>query len=197
MSSRYWNTPTALPTNCSLSARMVSAYLAQMALSLDYEITICDPRQDLLDQFSVAGVRKVADMPDDAVREYANDPATAIVALTHDPRIDDMGLMEALETDAFYIGAMGSTRSSASRRERLLAHSILRTLTGYMPPLAYPSAAKLLRKLPSRFWLKLPRYERSSSSPRACRRHCLAIDQDCPTNRRCTVRSGFWPSPRQ
>ena len=100
---------------------MVSAYLAQMALSLDYEITICDPRQDLLDQFSVAGVRKVADMPDDAVREYANDPATAIVALTHDPRIDDMGLMEALETEAFYIGAMGSTRSSASRRERLLA----------------------------------------------------------------------------
>ena len=59
--------------------------------------------------------------PDDAVREYANDPATAIVALTHDPRIDDMGLMEALETEAFYIGAMGSTRSSASRRERLLA----------------------------------------------------------------------------
>ena len=104
-----------------IGSGMVSAYLAQMALSLDYEITICDPRQDLLDQFSVAGVRKVADMPDDAVREYANDPATAIVALTHDPRIDDMGLMEALETEAFYIGAMGSTRSSASRRERLLA----------------------------------------------------------------------------
>jgi xanthine dehydrogenase accessory factor len=104
-----------------IGSGMVSAYLAQMALSLDYEITICDPRQELLDQFSVAGVRKVADMPDDAVREYANDPATAIVALTHDPRIDDMGLMEALETEAFYIGAMGSTRSSASRRERLLA----------------------------------------------------------------------------
>ena len=104
-----------------IGSGMVSAYLAQMALSLDYEITVCDPRKDLLDQFSVAGVRKVADMPDDAVREYANDPATAIVALTHDPRIDDMGLMEALETEAFYIGAMGSTRSSASRRERLLA----------------------------------------------------------------------------
>ena len=104
-----------------IGSGMVSAYLAQMALSLDYEITICDPRQELLDQFSVAGVRKVADMPDDAVRDYANDPATAIVALTHDPRIDDMGLMEALETEAFYIGAMGSTRSSASRRERLLA----------------------------------------------------------------------------
>ena len=55
------------------------------------------------------------------IRAHAKDPATAIVALTHDPRIDDMGLMEALTTDAFYIGAMGSTRTSASRRERLLA----------------------------------------------------------------------------
>jgi xanthine dehydrogenase accessory factor len=103
-----------------IGSGMVSAYLAQMALSLDYEITICDPRQDLLEQFGVDGVRKIADMPDDAVRAHANDPATAIVALTHDPRIDDMGLMEALETEAFYIGAMGSSRTSASRRERLL-----------------------------------------------------------------------------
>ena len=59
-------------------------------------------------------------MPDDAVRELANDYATAIVALTHDPRIDDMGLMEALTTEAFYVGAMGSSRTSANRRERLL-----------------------------------------------------------------------------
>ncbi len=104
-----------------IGAGMVSAYLVQMASSLDYEVTVCDPRVDLLEQFAVDGVRKVSDMPDDAVRKYANDPATAIVALTHDPRIDDMGLMEALETEAFYVGAMGSTRTSAGRRERLLA----------------------------------------------------------------------------
>ena len=104
-----------------IGAGMVSAYLAQMALSLDYEITVCDPRTDLLEQFSIADVKKVADMPDDAVRAHANDAATAIVALTHDPRIDDMGLMEALVGDAFYIGAMGSSRTSANRRERLLA----------------------------------------------------------------------------
>ncbi len=107
-----------------IGAGMVSAYLAQMALSLDYQITVCDPRAELLAQFSVEGVAKVADMPDDAVRTYANDPATAIVALTHDPRIDDMGLMEALESKAFYIGAMGSSRTSANRRERLLALDI-------------------------------------------------------------------------
>ena len=55
------------------------------------------------------------------VKAHANDPSSAIAALTHDPRIDDMGLMEALKTDAFYVGAMGSTRTSASRRERLRA----------------------------------------------------------------------------
>ena len=100
---------------------MVSQYLADMAQKLDYEVMICDPREELLNDFPVPGVVKISDMPDDAVNKYAKDPATAIVALTHDPRIDDMGLMEALTTDAFYIGAMGSTRTSASRRERLLA----------------------------------------------------------------------------
>lgn len=104
-----------------IGAGMVSKYLAEMAQLLDYEVTVCDPREDLLADFGVTNVRTIADMPDDAVRAHAKDRATAIVALTHDPRIDDMGLMEALTTDAFYIGAMGSTRTSASRRERLLA----------------------------------------------------------------------------
>ncbi|NKB97661.1 MAG: hypothetical protein GKR90_04050 [Pseudomonadales bacterium] len=104
-----------------IGAGMVSRYLANMADMLDYEVTVCDPREDLLADFDVPGVRKIADMPDDAVKKWAKDQATAIVALTHDPRIDDMGLMEALTTDAFYIGAMGSSRTSASRRERLKA----------------------------------------------------------------------------
>jgi len=104
-----------------IGAGMVSKYLAQMALNLDYQITVCDPRQQLLDDFGVAGVTLTAEMPDDAVRELADDPGSAIVALTHDPRIDDMGLMEALKTRAFYVGAMGSRKTSASRRERLQA----------------------------------------------------------------------------
>ena len=104
-----------------IGAGMVSKYLAEMALLLDYDVTVCDPREDLLNDFGVQNIRCIVDMPDDAVRAHAQDEATAIVALTHDPRIDDMGLMEALTTKAFYIGAMGSTRTSASRRERLLA----------------------------------------------------------------------------
>ena len=104
-----------------IGAGMVSKYLAELAQQLDYEVTVCDPREHLLSDFNVPGVRLVNDMPDDAVRAHANDPSSAIAALTHDPRIDDMGLMEALGTDAFYVGAMGSTRTSASRRKRLRA----------------------------------------------------------------------------
>ena len=104
-----------------IGTNMVSAYVAEMASALGYDVVVCDPRADQLAQFSVPGVRKIRDMPDDAVRRHADDPYSAIVALTHDPRIDDMGLMEALKTNAFYIGAMGSMRTSANRRTRLMA----------------------------------------------------------------------------
>ena len=103
-----------------IGTNMVSAYVAEMALALGYEVTVCDPREDRLADFDVAGVRKIRDMADDAVRSHASDPFSAVVALNHDPRIDDMGMMEALKTDAFYVGAMGSSRTSAKRRERLL-----------------------------------------------------------------------------
>lgn len=102
-----------------IGAGMVSQYLASMALNLDYAVTVCDPRQQMLDDFPIPGVHRVCDMPDDAIRAMASDASSAIVALTHDPRIDDMGLMEALKTEAFYVGALGSSRTSANRRERL------------------------------------------------------------------------------
>ena len=126
-----------------IGAGMVSKYLADIAQTLDYEVTVCDPREDLLSDFEVPGVVKINDMPDDAIRAYAKDPSTAIVALTHDPRIDDMGLMEALETDAFYIGAMGSTRTSASRRERLRALDISDTdIDKLHAPIGLPIGSK-------------------------------------------------------
>lgn len=97
----------------------VSRAVAQLALLLDYEILICDPRADARARWDIAGVMLLAQLPDDAVREYGDDPCCAILALTHDPRIDDMALMEAFNTRAFYIGAMGSLRTSKNRRERL------------------------------------------------------------------------------
>ena len=61
-------------------------------------------------------------MPDDAVRALQVDAHTAIVALTHDPKLDDMALLEALQSPAFYVGALGSRRNQATRRERLSTH---------------------------------------------------------------------------
>ncbi len=103
-----------------IGAGQVSQYLAQMAQMLDYHVVVCDPREEMIDQWTIEGTQLVNDMPDDAVRQYADDYFSAIIALTHDPRIDDMGLMEALTTDSFFIGAMGSVRTSAKRRERLI-----------------------------------------------------------------------------
>ena len=102
-----------------LGAGDVAKYVAEMALALEYQVTLCDPRPNYLDNWSVQGVETTARLPDDIVRESYSNPYSGIVALAHDPRVDDMALMEALKTDAFYVGAMGSERTSAARRDRL------------------------------------------------------------------------------
>lgn len=102
-----------------IGASSVAKYVAEFAQVLEYQVTICDPRKDRLNEMNVQGINLVCDMPDDAIRRMAKDSQSAIIALTHDPRIDDMGLLEAFDTDAFYIGAMGSTRTSENRLARL------------------------------------------------------------------------------
>jgi xanthine dehydrogenase accessory factor len=102
-----------------LGAGDVARYVAELALIMDYEVTLCDPRPAYLDNWQVPGVHLSADLPDDVVRDQFSNPYSGIIALAHDPRVDDMALMEALKTDAFYIGAMGSERTSANRRLRL------------------------------------------------------------------------------
>jgi xanthine dehydrogenase accessory factor len=93
--------------------------LARMARLLDYHVTICDPRNAFVDPMPLADVRYARLMPDDAARELANDPRSAVVTLSHDPKQDDLALSEALRTKAFYIGALGSERSAKTRRDRL------------------------------------------------------------------------------
>jgi xanthine dehydrogenase accessory factor len=105
----------------------VSQALAQFALATGFRVTICDPRPSMIKQWSIENTTTVTAMPDDALRQHATDRASAIVAVTHDPRIDDMGLMDAFETDAFYIGAMGSKKSSDNRRQRLQALGVSET----------------------------------------------------------------------
>lgn len=107
-----------------IGAGQLSQAVAQVAQMLDFEVLICDPRDEYVTpaQAGVAGVSFTRDMPDDVVRDMAPDPHTAIVALTHDPKLDDMALIEALRSHAFYVGALGSTRNQAARKKRLAEH---------------------------------------------------------------------------
>ena len=102
-----------------IGAVQTARYLAEMALALNYAVSVCDPRSEYRATWTLAGVDLLEGMPDDAVLALAPDASTAIVALTHDLKLDDMALMEALRTPAFYVGALGSRGNNAKRRERL------------------------------------------------------------------------------
>ena len=102
-----------------IGASQLSKYLAEIAAGLDYQVTICDPREEYTETWDVPGVRLVRTMPDDTVKAMQLDERCAVVALTHDPKLDDLALMEALKSPAFYIGALGSRANNAKRRERL------------------------------------------------------------------------------
>lgn len=92
---------------------------AQFAQALGFEVIVCDPRKEMRREFNVPGVEVQAVLPSLFIASGACHAATAIVALTHDPRIDDLAMIEAVRTNAFYIGVMGSKKSSAQRAERL------------------------------------------------------------------------------
>jgi len=103
----------------------LSRYLAAMAVMLDYRVTVCEPRAEYHEGWAaMEGVTLSRTMPDDLVLAMHLDANSAVVALTHDPKLDDLALMEALRTPAFYVGALGSRRNNDARRERLLQFEV-------------------------------------------------------------------------
>lgn len=102
-----------------IGAGQLSRYLCHIAVGLDYQVTVCDPREEYTEEWDIPGTKIVRTMPDDTVIEMKLDERCAVIALTHDPKLDDLALMEALKTPAFYVGALGSRRNNQARRERL------------------------------------------------------------------------------
>jgi xanthine dehydrogenase accessory factor len=102
-----------------VGAGQLAQTLAELAQAMDYEVLVTDPRPDVLAQWPGPDLRLIAGMPDDAVREFAADDHSIVITLTHDPRIDDMALMEALTTAAWYVGALGSVNTTNKRLKRL------------------------------------------------------------------------------
>jgi xanthine dehydrogenase accessory factor len=103
-----------------IGAGQLSRFLAQIALAMDYSVIVCDPREEYRAGWHVDGVQLVHEMPDDVVIDMKLDSRSAVVALTHDPKLDDLALMEALKSNAFYVGAIGSRLNNSKRRERLV-----------------------------------------------------------------------------
>ncbi len=107
-----------------IGAGQLSRYVAALARTLDYDVVVCDPRDDYARNWRVDGIAVDTRMPDDAVRTEAVDARCAVVALTHDPALDDLALVEALRSEAFYVGALGSHSNNAKRRERLVRFGV-------------------------------------------------------------------------
>ncbi|MDH3320077.1 MAG: XdhC family protein [Betaproteobacteria bacterium] len=103
-----------------IGAGQLTHYLTEMAKMLDYHVTVIEPREEYSAAWNVAGVKLDRGMPDDVIAALNLDGHSAVVALTHDPKIDDLALMEALKSAAFYVGAIGSKKNNDARRKRLL-----------------------------------------------------------------------------
>jgi xanthine dehydrogenase accessory factor len=105
-----------------IGAGPLTEYLATMALFSGFAVTVCDPREEYRGAWSVPRVTMTSDMPDDVVKSFKPDRRSCVVALTHDPKLDDLALLEALDSAAFYVGAIGSRRNNEARHQRMIEH---------------------------------------------------------------------------
>ena len=99
-----------------IGAGQLSACLARIAVDLDFAVTVCDPREEWREEWRQPGAVLTREMPDDVVIAMRPDARSAVIALTHDPKLDDLALMEALRSPAFYVAALGSRHNNAARR---------------------------------------------------------------------------------
>jgi xanthine dehydrogenase accessory factor len=105
-----------------IGSGQLAEYLATMALFNGFAVTVCDPREEYRGAWSVPQAKLLTGMPDDVVKDFKPDQRSCILALTHDPKLDDLALLEALQSSAFYIGAIGSRRNNALRHARMKEH---------------------------------------------------------------------------
>ena len=102
-----------------IGATELARYLGNILPTLGFAVEVCDPRPEYADSWDIAEIPLSRAMPDDRVLEMRTDCRTAVLAVSHDPKLDDLALMEALKTDAFYVGALGSQLNNQRRRQRL------------------------------------------------------------------------------
>lgn len=102
-----------------IGASEIAHYLAEVAQTVDFQVFVCDPREEYRSAWRGTSAKWIDGMPDDAVLAFRPDGHSVILTVSHDPKLDDLALLEALKSDAFYVGAVGSARTNAERRKRL------------------------------------------------------------------------------
>ena len=102
-----------------IGAVHIAQSVIPIAQQLGYDVTVIDPRGAFATGARFPGIALHAEWPDEVIPEIGLDPRTALIALTHDPKIDDPALNAALKSDVFYIGALGSRKTQGSRAQRL------------------------------------------------------------------------------
>jgi xanthine dehydrogenase accessory factor len=107
-----------------VGAGQLSEYVARFAIPLGYRVIVCDPREEYYSTWSVPNTEFSREMPDDLLVRLQPDSRTAVVTLSHDPKLDDLALIEALKSTSFYVGAVGSRSAVATRAERLMQFEV-------------------------------------------------------------------------
>lgn len=102
-----------------IGAGEVARHVAEFASAAEFTVTLCEPRDTFADGWQYPHIPLSRRLPDDLIAEDYGDQWCGVLALAHDPRVDDMGLLAALQSPAFYVGAMGSRKTSEARRSRL------------------------------------------------------------------------------
>jgi xanthine dehydrogenase accessory factor len=121
---RFLTVTVPPPRLILVGAVHISQALAPMATSAGYDVTVIDPRTAFATPVRFPGVRLLAEWPQDALPRIGLDRYTAVATLTHDPKVDDPAILAALRAGCFYVGALGSRKTHAKRKERLAAEGI-------------------------------------------------------------------------
>lgn len=148
-----------------VGAGQLALSVSELALAMDYEVLVTDPRQQVLDQWEGPALPLIQGMPDDVVRAHASDQFSVVITLTHDPRIDDMALMEALASDAWYVGALGSIKTTEKRLQRLAELGLTdRQLQRLHAPVGLPIGSKTPLEIAVAIMAELTRLRRTGGA---------------------------------
>lgn len=150
-----------------VGANSIAAYVAQMASMCGFAVQVCDPRSDCDTQLLPASIALVKDMPDDFIKSIEPDGCTAIITLSHDPKVDDLALLEALSSHAFFTGALGSQRSQHARHERFVTHFNItaQQLQRLHGPVGLPIGSKSPPEIAVSIMAQLLQYKNALSGP--------------------------------